>query len=295
MMGKTRAATHAGSWYAKEASKLDSLLTGWLNSVTSKQTPARVIISPHAGYSYCGETAAHAYRQINPETTKRVFILGPSHRAYLDGCALPEFTKYDTPLGAISHDIEALDVLRGTGEFSVMNETTDSAEHSIEMQLPYLQKVMQGRDYKIVPILVGQLHPNKAKMYGELLTSHFLDPGTICIVSTDFCHWGDRFDFQPVDKSFKTIYEGITAMDRAGMYLIEKKDAEGFEKYLHDTENTICGRYPLQIMLHAINRMEANVQSVQVNMRFLHYSQSNNVTDIKGSSVSYAAGAATYS
>lgn len=126
---------------------------------------ARAIIAPHAGYSYSGPAAAWAYRCIpagsNSHTTsnsasapasagasaiKRVFILGPSHHVYLDGCALSTCESYATPLGDLPLDVELINGsgLAGTGEFEWMDVHTDEDEHSIEMHLPYIRKVFEG-------------------------------------------------------------------------------------------------------------------------------------------------------
>ncbi|KNC82451.1 hypothetical protein SARC_05266 [Sphaeroforma arctica JP610] len=290
----TRRATHAGSWYSKDARELNSQLSAWLDAVAEHHTPARIIIAPHAGYTYCGDTAAYAYAQIDPSTTKRVFILGPSHRAYFDCCALPVFEEYATPLGNITLDTEVLQELRASGDFKVMSQKVDEVEHSIEMQLPYLQKIMKGQQYTVIPVLVGQIDPTQASHYGQLLATYLTDPATVCIVSTDFCHWGAHFDHRPVDKKYAEIHLSIEATDRLGMTLIEHKDTQGFEDYLHRTGNTICGRYPLQVMLHAVSALERSSDPVEVRVKFLAYSQSSKVETRSDSSVSYAAGSATW-
>ena len=111
------------------------------------------IIQPHAGYTYSGETAAWAYRQISPATVKRIFILGPSHHVRLRKCALTICKKYQTPLYDLKIDSGVVAELDATKEFQWMDMKTDEDEHSIEMHLPYIAKVMEDfkDQYTIVP------------------------------------------------------------------------------------------------------------------------------------------------
>ena len=92
-----RKAAHCGSWYESNPIKLSNQLNQWLENVNISHEPARAIISPHAGYQYCGKTAAFAFKQINPSMTKRIFILGPLHHIALQGCGLSMCSFYDTP------------------------------------------------------------------------------------------------------------------------------------------------------------------------------------------------------
>ena len=82
--------------------------------------------------------------------------------------------------------------LRGSGEFEVMSQDMDEAEHSIEMHLPYVAKVMESRrdKFTVVPILVGSLKVKGEAEYGKLFSKYLLDPENLFIVSSDFCHWG---------------------------------------------------------------------------------------------------------
>jgi AmmeMemoRadiSam system protein B len=106
----TRDASHAGSWYESSAQVLRTQLSEWLQQANdagdtrpSDATGAcRAVIAPHAGYSYSGPCAAHAYRHLNPTAVKRVFLLGPSHHHFTRRCCLTECTQYDTPLGSIT-------------------------------------------------------------------------------------------------------------------------------------------------------------------------------------------------
>ena len=92
----------------------------------------------------------------------------------------------------------------------------DEDEHSIEMQLSFIAKVMEPigpNGFKIVPILVGSLSTDKEEMYGRLLAKYLADPSNVFVISSDFCHWGARFSFQYYEKSWGEIYESIKKLD----------------------------------------------------------------------------------
>ncbi|OAQ33528.1 UPF0103-domain-containing protein [Linnemannia elongata AG-77] len=324
-----RNASHAGSWYSATGKELDRQLEGWLNKAgqeaSTGQDPfpipgLRAIIAPHAGYSYSGPAAGFAYKTIQPELFKRVFILGPSHHVYLRGCALTKCVRYETPLGDLIIDQAINKELQKTGEFETMSRDTDEDEHSIEMHLPYVYKVFEDHidEVRIVPILVGALNKASEQSYGKILAPYLDDPRNLFIVSSDFCHWGTRFDYtyyaaddnpssvieslapRKGGKNFiptegvRKIHESIEHLDREGMETIEKRDHGEFCRYLARTKNTICGRHPIGVLLAALEHQQQQQQQQQQHaeksyrIRFVHYSQSSHVLSTLDSSVSYA-------
>ncbi|WWD20094.1 AmmeMemoRadiSam system protein B [Kwoniella shandongensis] len=206
MSSRRREATHAGSWYSSSGTKLASELSLYLSKVAPLPeldyappvSNAKAIIAPHAGYSYSGPTAGWAYAAIPTDKIKRVFLLGPSHHAYLSGVALSRFESYETPVGDLPLDLEAIADLRETGVFSEMKSSVDEEEHSLEMHLPYIRHVFNGReDLKLVPILVGHPDRNTLKKLNEVLARYWDDKETFFVISSDFCHWGTRFSCTP--------------------------------------------------------------------------------------------------
>ncbi|GAA5843432.1 hypothetical protein JCM9279_002100 [Rhodotorula babjevae] len=302
----TRTASHGGSWYTSDRRKLDQQLSTWLEATAhpTKGDPLReapvkgckAIIAPHAGYSYSGPAAAFAYRCIDVEHIKRVFILGPSHHVYLDGCALSKCKEYETPIGNLPLDLDTIAELKATGKFEQMDLSTDEDEHSIEMHLPYVRKVFEGRDIRIVPILVGSISTASEKRYGALLAPYLADPATLFVVSSDFCHWGQRFRYthyhppdsddvrdgvalsagnfdETVEEGGGEVWEGIDKLDRLGMDAVafslspasspSSSSNKGpstahdqFAAYLAATRNTICGRHPIGVLLGALSALE---------------------------------------
>nr|CAG4652008.1 EOG090X09ZA [Triops cancriformis] len=286
-----RQATHAGSWYTNSGRELNRQLEGWLSAVNVAHGPARAIIAPHAGYRYCGACAAFAYRQINSAVVKRVFILGPSHHVRLSGCALSTAVKYKTPLYDLTIDTEVYDELHATGSFEWMSLETDEDEHSIEMHLPYVAKVFENyKDaFTIVPILVGSLSTDKESHYGGILAKYLADPANLFIISSDFCHWGQRFRYTYYDRSCGEIHQSIEQLDHQGMSIIEQLDAVGFADYLKKYANTICGRHPIGVLLNAVQHLKKTLNGHRLSLKFLNYAQSSRCRSSSDSSVSYAA------
>jgi AmmeMemoRadiSam system protein B len=276
-----RAASHAGSWYSSNRVELDRQLTSWLSSCELCHSKARAIIGPHAGYRYSGPTAAWSYFHVDTSRSKRVFLFGPSHHFYLQGCALPCSSSYRTPLGDIPIDSQVVESLSRTQKFQRLNKSQEEEEHSLEMHLPYIRKVFQNKEITLVPVMVGQMDDENE--YGRIFAEFFRNDENLFIVSSDFCHWGQRFGYTPYDRSKGEVWQSIEKMDKEAMDLIERHDLLGFKSYLSRTRNTICGRNPIILLLSTI--LAANQE---VTTKFVKYDQSERVVDPSSSSVSYA-------
>lgn len=326
-MSGTRRASHAGSWYARSSTKLTAELDEWLDEVPDKindsEVPikgARVIIAPHAGYSYSGPCAAWAYKVFDISTVKRVFVLGPSHTYYLSGCALTTYATYETPLGNLRVDLDTVKQLRDTGKFKDVPRSNDEDEHSLEMHLPYLAKRLTqtiGADGAawppIVPIMVGDNKRDAEKAFGRLLVPYLADPDNAFIVSSDFCHWGGRFGYtkytgdgtvdsvRSLGRADKDglpvpIHEGIRVLDHMAMDAIETGSHDAFYDNLKATGNTVCGRHPIGVVMAALEMLRDErggggtlAKKGDCAFTFVKYDRSGLVEDIGDSSVSYAA------
>ncbi|XP_015263938.1 PREDICTED: protein MEMO1 isoform X1 [Gekko japonicus] len=288
-----REASHAGSWYTASGPQLSAQLEGWLSQVQSTKRPARAIIAPHAGYTYCGSCAAHAYKQVDPSITRRIFILGPSHHVPLSRCALSSVDIYRTPLYDLRIDQKVYADLWKTGMFERMSLQTDEDEHSIEMHLPYTAKAMESHkdEFTIVPVLVGALSETKEQEFGKLFSKYLADPCNLFVVSSDFCHWGQRFISAENDEHLDKMVsaENDEHLDKMGMSIIEQLDPVSFSNYLKKYHNTICGRHPIGVLLNAITELQKN--GMNMSFSFLNYAQSSQCRNWQDSSVSYAAGA----
>jgi len=306
--GSFRRATHAGSWYDEDAAALRAHLERMLGAEYAEGATTdpdlKAVISPHAGLRFSGPVAAAIYARLDPRSIRRIVVLGPSHHAYVDGCGLPgeEVTSYRTPLGDLPLDVDTLNELRGTQKFARLTMSVDEAEHSIEMQLPFLAQLLLNNPMRdglppatIVPIMVGKVNATTEASYGQLLAPLLQDKGTIFVVSSDFCHWGVQFGYTRKGSPTlaKTYVNGphpenaqIEGLDREGMAYIEKQDAGAFRQYLQRDGNTICGRHPILLLLEA---MAASRSPLVVD--WVKYAQSSAMPGMpppSQSSVSYA-------
>ncbi|KAF2201505.1 UPF0103-domain-containing protein [Delitschia confertaspora ATCC 74209] len=328
-----RQASHAGSWYSSNKQELSDQLDEWLSDVPSKTTPigtasskqgeldipstgARAVIAPHAGYAYSGPAAAWAYKALDWSKANRIFLLGPSHHHYLSGCALTQCSTYKTPLGDLRIDTDTVQELHSKGKFDKMSRSVDEAEHSLEMHLPYIYKMLSlhlrnfssPSDFPpLIPILVGATLPKSERTYGALLAPYLSDPTSIFILSSDFCHWGSRFHYTyyappntPVQRILRStppssapkIYESIAHVDQQSMDAVESGSHGKFVEELDETGNTVCGRHPIGVFLAAVE--ELGLEEGKGRMRFVRYERSGDVVSVRDSSVSYCSAFAVF-
>jgi MEMO1 family protein len=255
---------------------------------------------------YSGAVAAAVYARLDVQRIHRIFLIGPSHHAYIDGCGLPaeDVSAYRTPLGDLSLDYKTLAELRSCKDvsFETISMSVDEAEHSLEMQLPFLAQLLlhsprrdDQRPATIVPILVGQVSPRLEAQYGRLLAPYLEDEGNLFVISSDFCHWGAQFGYTRTGSQSlaETYRDGphpdnakIEGLDREGMMLIARQDASGFREYLARDGNTICGRHPILLLLEALTASKG-----QMKVDFIKYAQSSAMPGMpppSTASVSYA-------
>ena len=158
--------------------------------------------------------------------------------------------------------------------FQQIDKKYEEDEHSLEMHLPYIRKMFETRmqdsstDIKIIPLMVGQIPDDDYSKYAQVLVPYFTDDRTLFVISSDFCHWGERFKFTHKYENFDEveIYKSIEQLDKFGIQQIEMQSLAGFQQYLKDTKNTICGRNPIQLLLAIIEeagKQEANVFSTE--------------------------------
>ncbi|CAH8450606.1 unnamed protein product [Heterobilharzia americana] len=289
-----RVSSHAGSWYSSDDIQLSLQLENWLEScevTVPDLCSIRALIVPHAGYRHSGLCAAHAYRQIRAEKVERIFIIGPSHHLDIgDTCALTCALEYETPFYNLKIDIDIYNDLKKHKCFSILNKKQDEAEHSVEMQLPYIAHIMKSRkdQYSIVPIVVGCLSFERQEFFGNLLSHYLEDERNLFVISSDFCHWGKRFRYQYYNKSDGEIWQSITKMDHFGLDAIQSLEPTKFVDYLKEYNNTICGRRGIGILLYMVAAIRQR-KSPNMQLKILHYTQSNRCQSIEDSSVSYAA------
>ena len=251
----------AGAFYPRRPHAL-------LNDVTTLLAQARAgvdtasplpkaLIVPHAGYIYSGATAALAYARLAPARTtiRRVVLLGPVHRVPVRGLALPGVAAFATPLGTIALDQAAMNCISPLPQV-VVNRAAHAMEHSLEVQLPFLQSVLD--DFTLVPLAVGDATPEEV---AQVLEALWGGPETLIVISSDLSH------FLP--------YPTAQAVDRATV------------QHIMDLESTLthdqaCGGTPVNGLLLAARRHH-------LQPRLLGLCNSGDTSGDKGRVVGYAA------
>lgn len=213
-------------------------------------------------------------------------------------------------------DQETTKELAETKLFDWMSIKTDETEHSMEMHIPYIYKTLlkifktQREFPPLIPILVGNTDAETEKKYGQLLAPYLKDPTSVFIVSSDFCHWGQRFQYTyylpaapsgqegySLSRRDKTptkppIHESIARLDKMAMDAIETGKHAAFLDNLRETGNTVCGRHPIGVVMAAIEVLAEQDAAIAANgagrFKFIRYERSGDVEEIDDSSVSYA-------
>lgn len=227
---------------------------------------------------------AYAYRYIDPAQVSRVFLLGPSHHLYSRCCLLSQAEEYLSPIGSAPIDADVYQQLKSSGIFQMMDASTDEAEHSLELHLPYISYVMRQKAFTLVPIMVGAMNSDSEQQYAQILAPYLQDPRNVFVISSDFCHWGARFGFTFHDEAHGSISQSIEWLDREGMKLIEQADPQRFSQYIEQYSNTICGRHPIGVFLSMLQ-----LSGLPARPRFVCYDQSSHCQGPRDSSVSYGA------
>jgi AmmeMemoRadiSam system protein B len=202
----------AGMFYPADAVELRSTIEALLAQATHPQGRGpKAIIAPHAGYIYSGPIAAQAYARLAAEADliTRVVLLGPCHRVAVRGLAAPTVAAFATPLGPVEIDQAALRDL----PFVHFNDAAHAAEHSLEVQLPFLRIVTPHA--RVVPLAVGDAQPDEVALVLERLWG---GPETRIVISSDLSHYLPYATAQQADLATAQAIESLDYAPLTGMH-----------------------------------------------------------------------------
>jgi hypothetical protein len=267
-----RSPSVAGQFYASDAAGLrkqveDCFLhrlgPGKLPKAEDRERDVLGAVVPHAGYMYSGPEAAHVYysiaKQKKPNT---VVILGPNHSGYGSAVAVSKET-WKTPLGEVAVDSEAADFLRKNCRIIDADEVAHRYEHSIEVQLPFLQYIY--RDFRFVPICLGIQDLDTSEEIAQCLAKI---KDAIIIASSDFTHYEPK--------------EQATAKDKKAIEHILNLDEKKFLQTVYDLDLSICGYGAIATCIAAVKKLGATKAEL------LKYATSGDITGDDSSVVAYA-------
>ncbi len=274
----------AGSFYPSDFQELNESI---LWSFSAQQGPGSLplkdrkkstvgIVAPHAGYPFSGPCAAWAYKEIAESRFPDVYILlGLSHAGHPTCLSLED---WETPLGVVRTNKEIGKALVKKGIMN--NEEAHRNEHSIEVQLPFLQFSAKDNLNKlsIMPIIASSdvPPPTIAKTIAD--TTRDLELNPCIIASSDFTHFGLTYGYFPFQQDIKkNMYE----LDKKAIGHIANLDYQGFLEYVMRTGATICGKYPIAVAIELSRLLGAK------KAKLLHYYTSGDITKDYGSAVGY--------
>ena len=269
----------AGRWYPGDPERLAGVVDAYLTAADAEPDPAlRAVIVPHAGYEYSGRAAGAAFARIPRGRWRRAAVLAPSHFRLFSGAAVHPGEGFETPLGIVPVDREAAGHLTGFPGFHG-DPAPYRGEHSLEIELPFLQRV--DPELAIVPVLVGAGEGSFAELAPGLRA--LADDETLFVVSSDFTHYGKAFDYLPFPPSGAgEVAEGLRELDRGAIEAVCRLAPEELTAYVRRTGITICGRAPITAFLHSFR--DSRLAGALVS-----YYTSLGVTGDYEHSVSYAA------
>jgi MEMO1 family protein len=266
-----RAATYAGSFYPASRNEINSMIDEYMRSASPKVSGEVVaLVSPHAGYIYSGPVAAWAYAAVAGTSYDCVIVLAPSHRGQFDGMNVPPEGEYATPLGTISLDKKICSALASSSR-AVFHSGIDAAEHSLEVQLPFLQKAVGT--FTLVPVIIGTTDYDVCeKIANDIFEAIKDDKRRILIViSTDLSHYYPYNDARTMDGKFSDI--------------LKKFDARSLKDLLTAGESEACGEGPLIAGIILSRKAGATKSDI------LHYANSGDTAGDKSRVVGYISAA----
>lgn len=187
----------AGMFYPADGGQLALDIRNFLQSTRAQALRPKALIVPHAGYVYSGPIAASAYATLNDiaPSIRRVILLGPTHRVAVQGLALPDTDAFETPLGRVMLDTEAMRAIAQMPRV-IVSEEAHAQEHSLEVQLPFLQSVLEN--FTLLPLAVGMA---TAAEVAEVLEAVWGGDETLIVISSDLSHYLPYAAAQFVDRN----------------------------------------------------------------------------------------------
>lgn len=263
----------AGTWYEGEAQRLAADVDAYLDGARVPPLEGEVVavIAPHAGHVYSGAVAAHAFAAVRGRRFDLVAVVSPMHHPYNAPLLTTAHQAYGTPLGSINVDKRTLNDLSIRLETTLGYGLTPIAydrEHSLEIELPFLQRALLG-DFRLLPVMVRAQSPAVSRALGEALAETLHGQNTLLVASTDLSH------FYPQDEAIK--------YDTEMLRRIESFDPESVFQAELEEKGFACGLGALMAVMWAARGLGGTT------VKILHHATSGDVTDDYSSVVGYGA------
>lgn len=239
----------AGAFYTADASVLEKEVDGFIAAAPKKTYDGNIIgiISPHAGYRYSGQVAGAAFRQIQGMRYNTVIVMAPSHRVPVSGVAFPTKDVYRTPLGDIPIDVEKIRRIVGRYKWAAYDDRPYEVEHSMEVQLPFLQRVTS--DFMILPMIIGAHDQATLDAIATALEVVFPGEEVLFVASSDLSHY--------------LPYEKAVDADKKTMSLVCDASATAYYDAVKKGDASLCGSSPVYILKRIAESRKAKLGMVE--------------------------------
>ncbi|MCE0495514.1 AmmeMemoRadiSam system protein B [Vibrio salinus] len=238
----------AGQFYNNNPTILRAQIEYWLSEdVLDECRAIRAVIVPHAGYIYSGQTAARAYALVRQQKDKikKVLLVGPSHRVYFKGCAVPACDQFCSPLGNLDIAQDTLKLLK-ENTLVTFSDSLHQQEHSLEVQLPFLQ-VCLNPEIRLMPLLVCDISASELATIIDALW----DEETLLVISSDLSHFHTYTEANRIDRhtchKIAHFQAEITPQEACGctginaLLLLAKKNGYQLEQLQHNNSGDTSG------------------------------------------------------
>jgi len=258
----------SGAFYPANKEELARQVDGFLANAEKTDIKGRIIalIVPHAGYVYSGQVAAYSFKQLEGTDFKKIIIVSPSHYVGFDGISVYNQGSFETPLGLVKIDEELANKIIQKNQRFVFYPPAHQKEHAIEVEIPFLQRAYKGKDFKIVPVVMGNPVSGDIRILSDALYD-VADKDTLLIISVDLSH------YHPYDKAVE--------LDTSGISAIEKLDPDWLGQQINNENTEIDAPIAVLAMIMFANRSGAKAA-------VLKYANSGDVTGDKSKVVGYS-------
>jgi len=248
MTAVLRRAAVAGSWYPGTASAITGEVDRYLEAAGQPPPAGRLValVSPHAGLRYSGPVAAYGYGLLRGTAVETVVLVGPSHRAAFDGVAAHAGGAWETPLGRAPIDEEVAQAILDADPVVFDDPDVHRDEHSLEMQMPFLQRVLPG--LRIVPLLMGSQSRREVEALAAALAKAVAGRRALLVASSDLSH------YQPAAVANRL---DATVVEEVGRF-----DEEALMARLETHHNVACGGGPIVAVMKAARALGAGRATV---------------------------------
>lgn len=239
----TREPAVAGQFYPADKNQLSEMLDGFFSKTKKQDFGGEIIgiISPHAGYVFSAQTAAWVFKQIEGRKTDTVVLVGSSHKYLINGAAVWSGGDFLTPLGKVQIDEDSVKTLIKEAGFIKIDNNVHKPEHSLEVQIPFLQKMLGN--FKILPILINDV--SYSQKTAEAIAQAVKGKNVLLVASSDMTHYPNKKNAEIIDSDILKKIEGLDVTE------LEKNDAKWMSQGIPNLSCTLCGLPAVAAVMYA--------------------------------------------